>query len=166
MLLLFSVESSVENLEFATEVREKGLDGFLVAPEEMPLADLAAAHQACALQGRQMRRDGGLRKSGALVDLPGADAVFQRILLIRKVALRVLQPAQDVAAQRMGEGLDDVVERIGHGLFIFEYRDGANYISGVGDMRSNLSMVPIEAGDVARGFVQRPVAGLSCRIAR
>jgi hypothetical protein len=56
-------------------LREERLDGGLVAFEEMPLADLLAADQAGALQGRQVGGDGRLRQAAALIDLPGTDAV-------------------------------------------------------------------------------------------
>ena len=52
----------------------------------------------------------------SLVDLAGAHTVLQRVVLLGEIALRLLEPAQNVAAQRMGEGLDDVIEVVRHVL--------------------------------------------------
>ncbi|MCY1457493.1 hypothetical protein D9M71_747960 [compost metagenome] len=57
-----------------------------------------------------MRRDGGLRQPGTLVELAGTDAQFERVVLLDEIALRVLQPVQHVASHGVGEGLDDFVE--------------------------------------------------------
>ncbi|MNY04289.1 hypothetical protein D3C86_1369560 [compost metagenome] len=95
--------------EFVIEPAQEGLDGLLVALEEVPLADPLAGHQAGALQGGQVRRHGGLRQAGAAVDHPGAHADLQRMVLVGEVLLGILQPVEDLAAHGMGEGLDDFV---------------------------------------------------------
>jgi len=69
----------------------------------------------CALQGRQVCRDGGLRQAAAPVELAGADADLERMRLGREMPLRLLQPVQHLTAQRVGEGLEDGVEVDGHG---------------------------------------------------
>ncbi|MNH16424.1 hypothetical protein D3C79_760680 [compost metagenome] len=43
--------------ELLAHLLEEGLDGFLIALEKMPLADLLAADQTRALQGGQVGRD-------------------------------------------------------------------------------------------------------------
>lgn len=94
---------------------EKGLDRGFVALEEVPLADLAAADQTRALQGGQVRRDGRLRQPAALVDLPGAHAMLGTVVLVGKLHGRIFEPGENVAAYRVGQGFDDVVEIEGHG---------------------------------------------------
>ena len=48
-----------------------------------------------------MGGNGGLRKPGAQEDLARAHADFQRMILFGEVALRLLQPVEDVAAYRV-----------------------------------------------------------------
>src|SRR5690606_21708365 len=120
--------------ELPGEALEKGLDGGLVAFEEVPLADLVAADQARALQGRQVGRYGGLRGPAALVDHAGAHPALQGVLLVGKVPLGLLEPVEDIAAQRMGQGLEDVVEVGVHG---WKYVNGSavDFISFRDDIR-------------------------------
>src|SRR3990167_582726 len=97
-------------LERLAHVVEERLDGFFIAFEEVPLADLLAADQAGALQGRQVRGDCRLRQPGALVDLAGTYADFQRVILVGEVRLRIFQPMQDVAPYRVGQSLDHFID--------------------------------------------------------
>ena len=122
MLLLYTVRVG-DVLEFVAETSQKGFDRRLIAFEEMPLANLAVGDQPGTLQRRQMGGYGGLRQSCALVDLPSTDAVFQRMVLLGKMALRFFQPLEDFSPQWMGKGLHDVVEFVGHGFACSVYRD-------------------------------------------
>ena len=56
-----------------------------------------------ALQGGEVYRHGGLGETGTLVELAGADADLERVVLLDEVLLRFLQPAQRVASHRVGE---------------------------------------------------------------
>ncbi|MOA49135.1 hypothetical protein D3C78_1719850 [compost metagenome] len=51
-----------------------------------------------------------MRQPGTLVELAGAYADLERVVLFGEIALRVLQPVQHVAPHRMGKSLDDFVE--------------------------------------------------------
>lgn len=130
----------------------KGRDGVFIAFEEVPLADFPTGHQPGALEGGQMRRHGGLRQPGALVELPGADADGERlVLLLVEIALRLLQPAQHVAPHGVGQGLEDLVEVqcFAHRCLCV-YRLGTNYISVKNDMNSFGSMMMIDGVDSRR----------------
>ncbi len=101
--------------ELLAHLLEERPDGVLVAFEEVPLADLLAADKAGALQGGQVGGDGRLRQAAALVDLPGTDAVFGAVLLVRELRGRVLQPGEDFSPYRVGEGFYYFVEIKRHG---------------------------------------------------
>src|SRR5690606_13020783 len=120
--LLFLVAGLRNRSELLADPGEECLDDRLVALKEVPLADFATDHQTGALQGCQMSRNGGLRKPGPLVDLSGADAVLQRVKLVREETFRLLQPSQDVPAQRVGKRLDDLVEVVCHESPVCLYR--------------------------------------------
>lgn len=136
--LLEKVDGSGRVVQLLHQSLYERLDGLFIAPEEMPLTDLLAADQTGSLQGRQMRRNGGLGKPGTLIDLPGADAVLNRVFLRGKRGARVLEPGQDLSADRMGQRFDDVVEVDGHVVLtggVAIYRDGANLISVFRDIQ-------------------------------
>src|SRR5690606_15803361 len=112
---------------------QKALDLRIVAFEKVPLADLAAGDQAGALQGGEVGRHRGLGEPGKAVDLAGAYASFQRVvLLLGEVALALLEPAPDVPAHRVRQGLDDVVQIVAHGI------GARNGVSRWGELKSGL----------------------------
>lgn len=76
--LLVNVGKSGRVVQLFNQRLNECLYDFFVASEEMPLANLLAADQASALQGRQMGRDSGLGQSCTLIDLSGAHAVFNQ----------------------------------------------------------------------------------------
>ncbi|EGH09050.1 hypothetical protein Pgy4_07214, partial [Pseudomonas savastanoi pv. glycinea str. race 4] len=79
-----------------------------------------------------------LGQSCTLIDLSGAHAVFNRVLLSRKARAGVLQPGQDFSADRMGQGFYYVVEVDRHVVLtggVAIYRDRANLISVFRDIQ-------------------------------
>jgi hypothetical protein len=105
----------------------------------MPLADFAAADQAGALQGRQVRGHRGLRQAATLIDLPGANAVLVAVGLVREFDGRVFEPVQDFSPYWVCQGFYYFVEINGHGgeLVMVEtlYRDEANFKSVFRDIQ-------------------------------
>ena len=101
--------------ELSDERSEEGLDRFLVAFEKVPLPGLLAADQSRPLQGRQVGRHGRLGQAAALVDLPGADAVFVVVQLLGELHFRVFQPSEDVSPYWVRQGFYYFVEVDGHG---------------------------------------------------
>ena len=105
----------------------------------MPLADFAAADQAGALQGRQVRGHRGLRQAATLIDLPGANAVLVAVGLVWKFDVRVFEPVQDFSPYRVRQGFYYFVEIEGRGggLVMIKtlYRDGANFKSVFRDIQ-------------------------------
>ncbi|RWW90563.1 hypothetical protein BHE74_00000892 [Ensete ventricosum] len=101
--------------ELCDERIEERLDGVLVAFEKVPLPGLLAADQACPLQGGQVGRHGRLGQAAALVDLPGADAVFVVVQLLGELHFRVFQPVEDVSPYWVRQGFYYFVEVDGHG---------------------------------------------------
>jgi hypothetical protein len=133
------VMNEMFGLERLADVFEERLDGLFIAFEEVPLANLLAADQPRALQGGQVRGDCGLRQPGALVDLAGADADFQRVILIGEIDVWVFQPVQDFTSYRMGQRLDHVIDvelHVSRSVSaVTPYRDGANLISVAHDIQ-------------------------------
>src|SRR5690606_19747434 len=107
--------------QFPADAIKNVMEDRHLAREEDPLPDRAAGDQPGPLQSGQVRRYRRLREAGPLVDLSGADAVLTGLVLLGKVALRLLQPLQDFPAQWVGEGLDDVIEIVGHGVRLVRY---------------------------------------------
>ncbi len=64
---------------------EKGVDHVLVAPEVDPLADALRIHEGRTLERREVRRDRRLRQPATQVDLARADAVLERVRLVREI---------------------------------------------------------------------------------
>jgi hypothetical protein len=99
----------------------------------MPLADFAAADQAGALQGRQVRGHRGLRQAATLIDLSGANAVLVAVGLVREFDVRVFEPVQDFSPYRVCQGFYYFVEVEVHGWELVMsktlYRDEANFKS-------------------------------------
>ena len=91
------------------DVGEERLDGFLVAFIKNPLADAARGDQFGPLQRGQVSRHGRLRQPGTRIDQAGADADVERVLLLREVRVRVLQPAKNLAPYRVDQRLVDRV---------------------------------------------------------
>ena len=116
--------------ELLAHLLEEGLDGFLVAFEEVPLADLLAADQPRALQRRQVGRDRRLRQAAALVDLPGTHTVFGAVMLVGEAGVRVFQPVQDFSPYWVGQGFYYFVEIKRHGWA----RGGYSVISRWGEI--------------------------------
>lgn len=85
-------------LKLLVDCGEESLDGFLIAFEKVPLANLLAADQTSALQGGQMGGDSGLRQAETLVELSGADAVFSAVMLVGELHLRIFKQANDFSA--------------------------------------------------------------------
>jgi hypothetical protein len=80
-----------------------------------------------------MSRNGRLRQPRALIDLAGTDAAINGVTLIGEGRKRVFEPVQNLPANRVGEGFDDVVNVDVSGHVVLSagalYRDGANLIS-------------------------------------
>src|ERR1700750_1031949 len=72
--------------EILLQAGEEFRDDVLVALVENPLADALGGHEAGAVQCSEMRGDGGLRQAAAL-EHAGADAHFERMMLIGKMLL-------------------------------------------------------------------------------
>ena len=101
--------------ELSNERSEEGLDRFFVAFEKVPLPGLLAADQTRPLQGGQVGRHGRLGQAAALVDLPGADAVFVVVQLLGELHFRVFEPGEDVSSYWVRQGFYYFVEVDGHG---------------------------------------------------
>nr|GFB98476.1 hypothetical protein [Tanacetum cinerariifolium] len=114
-----------------SQLLQKRLNGVFVTFEEMPLAVFLAGDQANALQSGQVSGNGRLRQPRALVDLTGTHAVFKRVILIGETGIRVLEPDQNLTANRVSQGFYYFVEVDRHvvlNLRVALYRDGANFI--------------------------------------
>lgn len=101
--------------EFFGDGLDKRLDHVFIAAEKVPLPGFLAADQACALQGGQVCRHGGLRQAAALVDLAGADAVLVVVHLLGELHFRVFQPVENVSPYWVCQGFYYFVEVNGHG---------------------------------------------------
>jgi hypothetical protein len=101
--------------ELFADGAEEFLNGFLVAFEEVPLADFPAADQTGTLQGRQMRGHRRLRQAAALIDLSGTNAVLVAVTLVGKLDRRVFEPVKDFSPYWVRQGFYYFVEVDGHG---------------------------------------------------
>src|SRR5450830_1636759 len=63
----------------------------------------------------QVGRHGRLGQAAALVDLPGADAVFVVVQLLGELHFRVFQPSENVSPYWVRQGFYYFVEVDGHG---------------------------------------------------
>lgn len=98
---------------------EERLDDGLVALEKDPLTDPLRRDEPRALQGREVRRHGGLREAAARVDLARAHAVIERQILIGEMRVRFPQPAKNLPADRVGKGF---VNRVDIGLHLGSFK--------------------------------------------
>jgi hypothetical protein len=121
---------------------DEGCNDFFVTFEKTPLADFLASDQTRALQRCQVGRNSGLRKSGALINLACANAVFRRVCLVRKTTERVFEPDENLPANRVGQSFYYFVEVDRHvvlNMGLTLYRDGANFISVFRDIQIRFS---------------------------
>ena len=89
---------------------EKRLNDRFVAPEKYPLPNPLGGHQTRFVKRAQVSRHCGLRHIAARVDLTSAYAIHERKLLLREVDLWLLEPRENLAAHRIGQGLVNGVD--------------------------------------------------------
>jgi hypothetical protein len=89
---------------------EKLLDDRFVALEKYPLPDPFRRHETRFVKRGQVSRDRGLGHAATRVDLTRAHAIHERELLLGKVDLGLLEPHENLAADRIGQGLVNSVD--------------------------------------------------------
>ena len=89
---------------------DEGCDCLLITLIESPLTDTAGCNQPRFRQDGQMGRNGRLGQA-APFELARTHAHLQRHVLIGKMILRFLKPAQNVETHRIGECLEYFIQR-------------------------------------------------------
>jgi hypothetical protein len=108
---------------------EKLLDDRFVALEKYPLPDPFRGHQTRFVKRGQVSRHRGLRHATTRVDLPRANAIRERELLLAEVGFGLLEPRENLASDRVGQGLVNGVDIHENGCRNTQNRDVPKYIS-------------------------------------